>query len=257
MKPIPIGAAKEVAHKYGYDQVIIIARKVGDDPAPHGEHCTTYGRNKEHCDVAARVGNFIKFKVMGWVKEQTTDHAPLPVSPAPALFTDSLGRNPQPREPAPAEPSEVTVRRMRSEDWPDRQDNAGEAPGTADELLKMIAGVEADCSKRERNGIDGVARLAWASAGDTAQRIYFAALAIISAAPPPADEWQDMQNMFLEYEALSQRAHSYLASGNEHDKQRLIEALVHVGVSLPSYAAKVRAMNAAFPSHPQKNLENK
>lgn len=66
MKPIPVSAAKHIANAYGYDQVIIIARKVGDDPAPHGEHCTTYGVNLAHCDVAARIGEFLKSKVMGW-----------------------------------------------------------------------------------------------------------------------------------------------------------------------------------------------
>lgn len=101
MKPIPVSAAEAIAHKYGYDQVVVIARKVGDDPAPHGEHCTTYGRNKEHCSVAARIGDLLKFKVMGWVKEQTTDHTPLPTFPAPAgewtcpkcegVFTDRCG----------------------------------------------------------------------------------------------------------------------------------------------------------------------
>lgn len=61
MKPIPIEAAKKIADLYDYDQVIVIARKVGV-----GEHVTTYGKNKEHCGVAARVGNFIKHKIMGW-----------------------------------------------------------------------------------------------------------------------------------------------------------------------------------------------
>lgn len=69
MKPIPISAAERIAKKYGYDQVIIIARRVGDDPEPHGEHVTTYGVTKAHCDVAARIGDFLKFKVMGWVRE--------------------------------------------------------------------------------------------------------------------------------------------------------------------------------------------
>ena len=68
MKPIPIVAARDIAEKYGYDQVIIIARKVGETPAPHGEHCTTYGRDRANCDVAARIGDFLKFKVMGWSK---------------------------------------------------------------------------------------------------------------------------------------------------------------------------------------------
>lgn len=60
---IPIEAARDVAKKYGYDQVVIIARKVGQGG---GEHCTTYGVTKTHCDVAARIGDFLKFKVMGW-----------------------------------------------------------------------------------------------------------------------------------------------------------------------------------------------
>lgn len=65
MKRIPITAAKEVAQKYGYDQVIIYARKVGESPDPHGEHLTTYGVNREHCGAAAKIGNYLK-KVMGW-----------------------------------------------------------------------------------------------------------------------------------------------------------------------------------------------
>ena len=69
MKRIPISAAKEIADKFGYDQVIIIARKVGEDPAPHGEHVTTYGIDAEHCKVAAATGNFLKHKVMGWPEE--------------------------------------------------------------------------------------------------------------------------------------------------------------------------------------------
>jgi bisphosphoglycerate-dependent phosphoglycerate mutase len=69
MKRIPIKAAQEVAEKYGYDQVMIYARKVGDAPDPHGEHMTTYGVNKAHCDAMARIGSFLQTKIMGWVKE--------------------------------------------------------------------------------------------------------------------------------------------------------------------------------------------
>lgn len=68
MKPIPISAAEKVAKQYGYDQVIIIARKVGESPDPHGEHVTTYGVNKVHCDVAARCGHALK-RFMGWPDE--------------------------------------------------------------------------------------------------------------------------------------------------------------------------------------------
>jgi hypothetical protein len=61
---IPISAGKLIADKYGYDQVVIVARKVGGP-----EHVTTYGVDKENCDVAARIGNFFKYKLMGWPEE--------------------------------------------------------------------------------------------------------------------------------------------------------------------------------------------
>ena len=70
MKHIPISAAAQIAETYGYDQVIIIARKVGDDPAPHGEHCTTYGVDMANCRAAGLIGNFLKHKVMGWASAQ-------------------------------------------------------------------------------------------------------------------------------------------------------------------------------------------
>jgi hypothetical protein len=63
MRPIPIKAAELVAKDYGYDQVVIIARKCGDSG---GEHVTTYGVNKAHCGVAAKIGDFLKYKIMGW-----------------------------------------------------------------------------------------------------------------------------------------------------------------------------------------------
>lgn len=71
MKPVPTYLAKLVAEDYGYDQVIIIARKVGDGKGT-GEHVTTYGTTKEHCDVAARIGDFFKYKLMGWKDERET-----------------------------------------------------------------------------------------------------------------------------------------------------------------------------------------
>lgn len=67
MKAIPISAAKRIADEYGYDQVVIIARAVNE-----GEHVTTYGKDKANCDIAARIGNFLKFKVMGWAAENIT-----------------------------------------------------------------------------------------------------------------------------------------------------------------------------------------
>lgn len=62
MKEIPISAAKKIAIDYGYDQVVVYARKVGDNG---GEHMTTYGVDKVHCGVAAKMGDVLK-KFMGW-----------------------------------------------------------------------------------------------------------------------------------------------------------------------------------------------
>jgi len=65
-RAIPVRAAREIANTYHYDQIFIIGRRV-DDPISRGlEHVTTYGRNRKHCDIARRVGNQIKHKLMGW-----------------------------------------------------------------------------------------------------------------------------------------------------------------------------------------------
>lgn len=68
MKRIPIAAAQRIADEYGYDQVIIFARKTGE---AGGEHMTTYGTTKAHCGAAAQIGNFLKFKIMGWTEGKT------------------------------------------------------------------------------------------------------------------------------------------------------------------------------------------
>lgn len=65
MKRIPISAARQIAEAYGYDQIVIYGRKVGDAPAPHGEHLTTYGVNRAHCAVAATISERLQ-QVMGW-----------------------------------------------------------------------------------------------------------------------------------------------------------------------------------------------
>lgn len=69
MKPIPVKAAEYLAKTYGYDQVIIYARKVGE-AQPHGEHMTTYGTNIAHCGVAARIGKYLQQKIMGWTFDE-------------------------------------------------------------------------------------------------------------------------------------------------------------------------------------------
>ncbi len=59
--PIPVSAGKRIADEFGYDQVVIVGRRVGGF-----EHVTTYGRDAAHCSVAARMGHFFKHKLMGW-----------------------------------------------------------------------------------------------------------------------------------------------------------------------------------------------
>ena len=69
-KRIPITAAKKISQKYGYEQVIIVARSVEpleDEPGNMvSEHCTTYGKTKEHCEIAGRIGDFFKHNLMKW-----------------------------------------------------------------------------------------------------------------------------------------------------------------------------------------------
>jgi len=66
MRPIPVRAAARIAQEFGYDQIVIIGRKVDTPDQIGGEHVTTYGVDKEHCSIAARIGDFFKFKLMGW-----------------------------------------------------------------------------------------------------------------------------------------------------------------------------------------------
>lgn len=92
-KPIPISAAKRIATEFGYDQVVVIARKI--DPSGV-EHVTTYGVNKEHCEVAAKIGDFIKFKIMKWQQEQPTapsDMVLVPREPTEAMLEAALTRD--------------------------------------------------------------------------------------------------------------------------------------------------------------------
>lgn len=56
MLPIPVSAIKAIALKYGYDQVVILGRRIGSAPMPCGEHITTFGRDHAHCNVAAMMG---------------------------------------------------------------------------------------------------------------------------------------------------------------------------------------------------------
>ena len=62
---IPVSAAEQIAKKYGYDQMIIVGRKVDSH-----EHVTTYGRDVRNCEVAAKIGDFLKYKIMGWIRDE-------------------------------------------------------------------------------------------------------------------------------------------------------------------------------------------
>ena len=64
MLPIPVSAAAAIAEQFGYDQVVIVARRVGDEADPHGEHVTTFGTGA-HRDVAARIGHYFQ-GLMAW-----------------------------------------------------------------------------------------------------------------------------------------------------------------------------------------------
>ena len=72
MKPIPVSAAKLISDTYDYDQVVIIAREVSDNITTGGEHVTTYGVNSQNCEVAARIGNFLKYEIMKWSPPPST-----------------------------------------------------------------------------------------------------------------------------------------------------------------------------------------
>ncbi|MCY1704512.1 hypothetical protein [Pannonibacter sp. SL95] len=60
---LPIKTARNIALKYGWDQVIIVARKVGE---PGREHVITYGFGQANSEAAARAGNAIKHHLMRW-----------------------------------------------------------------------------------------------------------------------------------------------------------------------------------------------
>jgi len=75
MKDIPVSSAKKIARDYGYDQIIILGRKVGEDPEPHGEHLTTYGVTKVDCNIAERCGTYLKREILNWL-DKTNEVCP-------------------------------------------------------------------------------------------------------------------------------------------------------------------------------------
>jgi hypothetical protein len=71
MKPIPISEAANIADLYGYDQVIIYARRHTGPRS--GEHMTAYGKTKKDCEVVTRIGDVLK-NFMGWNTKKGTRH---------------------------------------------------------------------------------------------------------------------------------------------------------------------------------------
>lgn len=59
---IPIKAARDIAKKYRYDQLIIL----GIDVAKNRQHVTTFGKSTVDADQAAQGGNYIKQQLLGW-----------------------------------------------------------------------------------------------------------------------------------------------------------------------------------------------
>jgi hypothetical protein len=60
--PIPISDAADIGARRGYDQVIVIARKIGQRG---GEFVTAWGVDLENLTAANIAANFLKFRVMG------------------------------------------------------------------------------------------------------------------------------------------------------------------------------------------------
>jgi hypothetical protein len=64
-KGIPIKSARDIAHAFDKDQVIIVAWD-----KTHGKtHVTTYGKTVEECEQAAKGGNLVK-RALGWPEDQ-------------------------------------------------------------------------------------------------------------------------------------------------------------------------------------------
>jgi hypothetical protein len=67
---ISIAAAERIGKDHGYDQVIIYARRVGE---PGLEWVTTWGKDRSHCDAAARIGDAIGRQVVKPIEERDAE----------------------------------------------------------------------------------------------------------------------------------------------------------------------------------------
>lgn len=61
--PIPTPAAELLARRYGYDQIVIVGRRVG---LQGGESCTVWGDGPKNAALAAMMGQFLRTVIMQW-----------------------------------------------------------------------------------------------------------------------------------------------------------------------------------------------
>lgn len=69
---IPIARAADLGRAHNYDQVIILARRVGE---PGLEWVTTWGKDPTHCAAAARIGDALRDNVTPTLERLTADLA--------------------------------------------------------------------------------------------------------------------------------------------------------------------------------------
>lgn len=65
---IPPQEAARLCEMYGYDQIIIIARRIGQDYNAH-EAVTTCGADRENSEAARLIGEHFKYNVMKWKRD--------------------------------------------------------------------------------------------------------------------------------------------------------------------------------------------
>ena len=71
--PITIQEVKDLIQSHGHDQAVLITRKVGG--ANDGkEQVITTGLTEEDARSAGVTGEFLKYKIMGWKRDNETVH---------------------------------------------------------------------------------------------------------------------------------------------------------------------------------------
>lgn len=63
VKAIPPAAARRIAQAYGYDQVIVLGRRL-NEPGEAGEHVTAWGPNESATRDAARLGELARRTIL-------------------------------------------------------------------------------------------------------------------------------------------------------------------------------------------------